>query len=204
MSMNKKIVQMLSEMADYTAKDGSHFKSRAYEKEKDKFMLLDKQITCKDDLNLIKLGKSAKKTILEFIDTGNVSYLKKAKANPKYHFADVYGIEKKAEELVSKNHVKSISELRKRQDELLNDVQKKGLKHYEDVLKRIPRREIISYEKHMRKIFDNLNTDNKASMTIVGSYRRGAKDSGDIDVIITSTKKYNYLQRFLRCYGRKY
>ena len=58
--------------------------------------------------------------------------------------------------------------MRKRQDELLNDVQKKGLKHYEDVLKRIPRREIISYEKHMRKIFDNLNTDNKASMTIVG------------------------------------
>ena len=196
---------MLSEMADYTAKDGSHFKSRAYEKEKDKFMLLDKQITCKDDLNLIKLGKSAKKTILEFIDTGNVSYLKKAKANPKYHFADVYGIgPKKAEELVSKNHVKSISELRKRQDELLNDVQKKGLKHYEDVLKRIPRREIISYEKHMRKIFDNLNTDNKASMTIVGSYRRGAKDSGDIDVIITSTKKNTTIfNDFLDAMGEK-
>lgn len=190
MSMNKKIVQMLSDMSSYTAKDGNHFKSRAYDREKDKIMLFDKEIKSKDDLKSIKLGKSAKKTILEFIDTGNVAYLEKAKVNPKYHFADVYGIgPKKAEELVSKNNVKSISELRARQNELLNDVQKKGLKYYEDVLKRIPRREIISYEKKMNKIFDGLNSDNKASMTIVGSYRRGAKDSGDIDVIITSIKK---------------
>ena len=44
-------------------------------------------------------------------------------------------------------------------------------------------------EELTRKIFDELNTDGKATMMIVGSYRRGATDSGDIDVIITSTKK---------------
>ena len=73
--MNKKIVQMLSAMSAYTAKDGNHFKSRAYDREKDKIMLFDKEIKSKDDLKSIKLGKSAKKTILEFIDTGNVAYL---------------------------------------------------------------------------------------------------------------------------------
>ena len=157
-------------------KDGNHFKSRAYDREKDKIMLFDKEIKSKEDLKSIKLGKSAQKIIFEFIDNGTVAYLEKAKINPKYHFADVYGIgPKKAKELVSKNNVKSISELRERQDELLNDVQKKGLKYYDAVLKRIPRREIISYEKKMNKLFDSLNSDNKASMTIVGSYEEVQK-----------------------------
>ena len=56
----------------------------------------------------------------------------------------------------------------------------------------------------MKKIFDELNTDGKATMMIVGSYRRGATDSGDIDVIITSTKKKtDIFDRFLDALDEK-
>jgi DNA ligase (NAD+) len=66
---------------------------------------------------------------------------------------------------------------------LLNDIQRVGLRYYEDILKRIPRSEIEDY----KVIFEDLfPTDTNSKMEIVGSYRRGAMNSGDIDVIITS------------------
>ena len=70
-----------------------------------------------------------------------------------------------------------------RQDEVLNDTQKIGLKYYEDILKRIPRNEIEQYKTQ----FEPLNQIKNPTSTfeIVGSYRRGASNSGDIDVIIT-------------------
>ena len=67
----------------------------------------------------------------------------------------------------------------------MNDVQKKGLKYYEDILKRIPRLEIEHYKTKFGRINDKIPTG--THFEIVGSYRRGADNSGDIDVIITST-----------------
>ena len=43
---------------------------------------------------------------------------------------------KKAKELVNKHKITTIKELREKQDDVLNDVQK-GLKYYEDIIKRI-------------------------------------------------------------------
>ena len=97
----------------------------------------------------------------------------------------MYGIgPKKAKELADMG-LTSIKELRERKDELLNDVQKKGLKYYEDILKRIPRAEIVEYEKAFRKAFDKVKQPGD-KFEILGSYRRGAKTSGDIDVAITN------------------
>lgn len=69
-----------------------------------------------------------------------------------------------------------------------------GLKYYEDILKRIPRSEIEEYKKIFEKDFAKVSLastsattgKSESNMEIVGSYRRGAQTSGDIDVIITS------------------
>ena len=74
--------------------------------------------------------------------------------------------------------------MRARQDELLNDKQKIGLKHYEDILKRIPRKEILQYEKELNKIFQKVKNKN-STFQIVGSFRRGKPDSGDIDICVS-------------------
>lgn len=58
-----------------------------------------------------------------------------------------------------------------------------GLKYFHDLEKRIPRKEISSIEKKLKKYCHNY--DPKLLINICGSYRRGAKDSGDIDVLIT-------------------
>ena len=74
--------------------------------------------------------------------------------------------------------------------ELLNDVQKTGLKYYEDILQRIPRKEIINYHAIIANDFNEI-ANSRETFQIVGSYRRGAKTSGDIDIIIkASTKTY--------------
>ena len=81
----------------------------------------------------------------------------------------------------------TIEQLREKQDELLNPTQKIGLKHYEDILKRIPRSEIDEYQQIFETSFNKIKSDD-STFEIVGSYRRGAKTSGDIDVIITGNK----------------
>jgi DNA polymerase IV len=65
----------------------------------------------------------------------------------------------------------------------LTDSQKIGVKHYSDFNSRIPRAEV---ETHGAIVLSALKTiDSKFQATIMGSYRRGAKESGDIDMILT-------------------
>jgi DNA polymerase IV len=65
----------------------------------------------------------------------------------------------------------------------LTESQKVGIEHYDDFNSRIPRAEV---EAHGTVVINALRKINpKFQATIMGSYRRGAKDSGDIDIIIT-------------------
>jgi len=97
---------------------------------------------------------------------------------------DVHGIgPKKADELIKKG-INSIEDLKKNED-LLTRSQKIGLNYYNDVLKRIPRDEIDEFKKIFDREFNKVK-EKDSKYEIVGSYRRGAKTSGDIDLIITS------------------
>jgi NAD-dependent DNA ligase len=101
-------------------------------------------------------------------------------------FTQIYGVgEKKAEELVAQKGVTTLEELTARQYELLNDKQQIGLRYYHDILERIPRDEIDAYYRVFRAAASTACKD--VALEIVGSYRRGAGDSGDIDVILTAT-----------------
>ena len=189
MKYNDQFVKVLEQLESLMMKKGEHFRARAYTKAKEAIILFKQPITEVSQLKGQRgIGNTILKKLQEFVDTGTLSVLEKAKNNPVFIFTEVYGIgPKKAEELVKKHNVTTIAELREKQDELLNDVQKKGLKYYEDILKRIPRKEIDTYEKELKKIFDKVK--NKGStFQIMGSYRRGAKDSGDIDICISDPK----------------
>ena len=157
--------------------------SKAAQKAIDALILYNKEIESPVELGKIKnIGASTVSKFKEFKSTGTLKMIEKFKNDPINIFTNVYGIgPKKAASLVNDDKVTTIDELREYQDHLLNDVQKKGLKYYEDILKRIPRLEIEHYRTKMSKInIDGLHFE------IVGSYRRGADNSGDIDVIITS------------------
>lgn len=61
-----------------------------------------------------------------------------------------------------------------------------GIKYYDDLLKKIPREEIDYYKENIFgkiKVSNYKSNDKLIKYDIVGSYRRGAKESGDIDII---------------------
>jgi DNA polymerase/3'-5' exonuclease PolX len=73
-------------------------------------------------------------------------------------------------------------------DRPLSHAQKVGLKYYDDLQKRIPRHYIDIVQLMIRVVFSRTFGRNSYKMDVAGSYRRGAKDSGDIDIIFTSRK----------------
>ena len=105
-------------------------------------------------------------------------------------FSNIYGIGPAKIKALIKKNILTIEQLRnalKEEPKLLNNKQKMGLRHYEDLNERIPRTEITSFNRNMLKLLKQTYGDD-ISMTITGSYRRGAKTSGDIDMLITSRK----------------
>ena len=104
-------------------------------------------------------------------------------------FTKIYGVGPKNAEKIIKAGIKSISELREKEEDFLNTNQKLGLKYYEDINQRIPRSEIDEYSSLFQKYFNeakSATSQSDAVFEIVGSYRREAKDSGDIDIIISN------------------
>lgn len=197
---NTKIIDMLESMQKLMSSEKNP-RARVYSKAKESVMMHDKTIKNVEDLKTIigkpgiSKGSSITKTISEFLKTGKVELLEKAKKDPKQLFMNIYGVgPKMAAKLVKEHKITTIEELRENQEELLNDVQKKGLKYYEDILERIPRKEVNKYEKVLQKHFKDVKKEMKnkeAILQIVGSWRRGAKNSGDIDIIICDPSNDN-------------
>uniref|UniRef100_A0A6C0ASE4 DNA polymerase beta n=1 Tax=viral metagenome TaxID=1070528 RepID=A0A6C0ASE4_9ZZZZ len=186
--LNEICIDVLERLSSLMTKKGEHMRSRAYTKAQETIMMMTEDIT---DIGQLK-GKSAiGPTILsklsEFIETGTLRLFEREKDLPENLLTDVYGIgPKKAKELVEKG-IRTIAQLRERQDELLNTNQKAGLKYYEDIMERIPRTEIDEYNEVFDNVFRGIQEDKtQDKYEIVGSYRRGARSSGDIDMIITS------------------
>jgi len=184
MSQNAQFISTLQKVQQIKSKKGDFMGSKAAQKAVDALILYNKKIESLDELRKIKnIGASTVAKYKELQETGTLKLIETFKNDPINIFTNVYGIgPKKAAYLVEHDKITTIEELCEYQDKFLNDVQKKGLKYYEDILKRIPRLEIEHFRNKMNKI--KLATD--FHFEIVGSYRRGADNSGDIDVIITS------------------
>ena len=184
--LNKSLLGILGQLEDLMKLKGEPFRARAYHNAAETIMLYQEPIT---DIKQLKgkpgIGKTIMEKFNEYLTTGKLKTLERAKGDPLYLFPKIYGIgPKKAKQLVEAG-VTTLAELRERQDELLNTNQKLGLKYFEDIEKRIPRAEINEYSDILADVFSRLKHVG-SRFEIVGSYRRGAKDSGDIDIIVTN------------------
>ena len=188
--LNEEFIHLLGQLQELMIMKGEPMRARAYSKAQESLMLILHDITEPSQLvGVPGIGKTIRKKFQEYIDTGTLNILEKAKKNPRYLFAKIHGIgPKKAKALVEKDGITTMKELAAKKKELLNNVQLKGLKYFNDIQKRIPRKEIKTYEKKFRKVFNKLK-GKSGQFEIVGSYRRGAETSGDIDLIISNDGK---------------
>jgi DNA polymerase/3'-5' exonuclease PolX len=148
----KIIITQLTEIMNERKKTNDVWKARAYKKVIDVLNNVETPITKMEDINdLPGIGKSIKEKIQEIFDNNVISEIKnmspeeklKTEVIEKLTKISTIGI-KKAEDLYNKHNIRSIEDLKNKQD-LLNDKQKIGLFYYADEQKRIPFKENILY-----------------------------------------------------------
>ena len=171
-------IQVLGDLEDIMLRKGDAFRSRAYQRASHSLM---KHGTGEVSLDVIKgepgIGETIYTKLCEYQQTGKISIIEKEKQSPLFVLTNVYGIgPKKAKELIDLG-IDTIEKLRTRKD-LINEKQQIGLSYYEPLQKRIPREEINNYLSTFQNVLAPYEFE------IVGSYRRGANNSGDIDVIL--------------------
>jgi NAD-dependent DNA ligase/predicted GIY-YIG superfamily endonuclease len=200
-------IKVLNELSIIMKNKGETFRSLAYIKainELKKYMSSPNATSINSatelkSLNLPNIGKTILEKYEEFLKTGTLEAVEKEKTNPVNIFTNIYGIgHVKANELVNIKNIVTLDQLRERQNELqenklplLNSKQQIGLKYYNDLLKRIQRAEIDEYKalfvtNFRETILENNELEENHKFEIVGSYRRKAESSGDIDLICTS------------------
>jgi NAD-dependent DNA ligase len=183
MSYNTVFAQLMNRLSTAMSQLGEPMRAKAYKTAEESILSMTEDIRSVQDLaNQPGIGPTIKTKLQEYLDTGKIKALEEYENKPEIKLAEIYGIgPKKAKELVAQG-ITTIDELRARPD-LLNAVQKKGIQYYEDILKRIPRKEIDLYDKHLKVA---LKSFPESKYEIVGSYRREQSFSGDIDIIFTS------------------
>ena len=189
---NKQFANILSEISSILQRKGDVFKANAYKKAEETIYNFEGDITDPAQLKgKPGIGVAVLKKLQEYVHPekgGKIEFLEKEKRDPVNIFTQIHGIGFKKATKIVEDGIKTIDELRENQDKL-NDVQKKGLKYYEDLQKRIPREEIDRFKDLFETEFRKLKYPD-ATFEIVGSYRRGVKSSGDIDIIMTSEPAY--------------
>jgi len=185
--MNNKLAEQFARLSEIMTKNGDNIRARVYSRAEETLLGFHKEINHVNDVQEIPgIGPQITNKIKEYLDHGKISLIEREENKPIMILTNVYGIgAKKAHELIEKG-VTNIEQLREKKDELLNPVQKIGLKYYDEILKRIPRDEIDKYNTIFEKTLKHIDVDPSMHYEIVGSYRRGNLTSGDIDVIITS------------------
>jgi DNA polymerase beta len=182
------ILQELDTMRKADLAEKRIFQAKAYKKAMDEISSLSRPVSTLADLEGLEgIGAKIREKIAKILETGALPQATKARQEMQLDAMDalqgVHGIGAvKAKALIAAG-IKSIADLRAAfaaDSSILNDTQQMGLRYYDDAVQRIPRAEM---EAHEAKICSGLNPAFRAM--VVGSYRRGATDSGDIDVLLT-------------------
>jgi DNA polymerase/3'-5' exonuclease PolX len=165
------------------------FKARAYAKVIAQLQIIPTITKYEDIASVTGVGEKIEEKIREILKTGSLKSAVRAKEEHSLDALDAlmacYGIgPAKAKDLVGVHGIKSIADLREKvavNPALLNENQIAGLTYYEDLRQRIPRTEMLEHEALLRS-----HIPAGACAEIVGSFRRQAETSGDIDMLLCS------------------
>ncbi|GAB7348560.1 hypothetical protein MBLNU459_g6950t1 [Dothideomycetes sp. NU459] len=184
---NAYTISILLELADYYAQIRDEWRPKAYRSAIAALRRCPTKInTRRDALRLNGIGESIADKIEEIVVTNRLRKLEYAKLDPRERilqdFLKIYGVGHDQATKWYAAGYRSLDELSQKAS--LTPNQKIGLAHYTDFNTRIPRAEVEQHAQVVRNCLKALD----ASYTVhtMGSYRRGAELSGDIDLIITA------------------
>ena len=168
------------------------FKARAYKKAIDSLKRFEGPILRPEDIKDVEgVGAKIYEKIAEIVATGGLKAAERMRETTEVGALEtllqVHGIGPvKARALIDAG-IRTIADLRKASladPALLTEAQVLGLRYYEAGVQRIHRSEMTAHES---MLLGSLASPLSGALTgtIVGSYRRGAADSGDVDMLVT-------------------
>ncbi|KAJ6259134.1 hypothetical protein Dda_6031 [Drechslerella dactyloides] len=184
---NSRTIQVLEEMMRVYDDMKDQWRTRSYriaisslKKAQDRYIA-----SYDEAVNLPGVGDRLAKKIVEIATTDRLQRLEYAKLDPSDQilklFHGIYGIGLvQARKFVAAGY-KTLDDVKAHAT--LTDPQRIGLEHYHDFQQRIPRTEVASHGAIVAAALAEI--DDAATSHIMGSYRRGSPDCGDIDIIIT-------------------
>lgn len=185
-SPNSRTIEVLQQMLDYYTRTADHWRVLAYRKAISALRRQPKRIITKTQASSIPgIGPRLADKVEEIVFTNRLRRLENANYTPEDHilheFLGVHGVGiAQASRWVAQGF-KTLEDLKIKAS--LNKAQRIGVKHYEDFTKRIPREEVETHGGIVREAVQAV--DPEMQVIIGGSYRRGASDSGDVDLVIT-------------------
>lgn len=191
---NTQIANFLQKLSDYYKTIHEH-RYRTFAEAADKIAKSQVPITSgvQAQQMFTRIGPSVVKEINEFLATGTsqrMLELEKDYGQTRLEILQelqtVHGIGDKNAVKFYDIGVRSINDLY--QLDNLTTAMKIGLYFNQDSKMRIPRKEIDAVNQYLQQVFDQYFPDLK--WEIAGSYRRGAADSGDIDIIIEANQNF--------------
>ncbi|KAJ5152041.1 hypothetical protein N7492_010336 [Penicillium capsulatum] len=183
---NSRTIEVLQQMLDYYTRMGDHWRTFAYRKAINALYRQPHQIRNRTQaLSVAGIGPRLADMIEEIVLTDHLRRLDHANGSSEdriiQEFLGVYGAGlSQASKWVAQGY-RSLSDLRDRASLTTN--QRIGVERYHDFAQRISRKEVEAHGAIVRQAIQQVDSD--MQVIIAGSYRRGAHDSGDIDLLIT-------------------
>jgi DNA polymerase/3'-5' exonuclease PolX len=190
MDYKAKILEVLETLRKKELAEKELFKAKAYKTAIEELSVLP-HIKSIDDVRGVKgVGKKIHAKLEEIFATGSLKAAEVAKevVTKSEELLQCYGIgPAKVKELHSYG-ISTVAQLRtaiKKNSHILTPVQTMGLRYYEPLLLRIPRSEMREHEALLHKAIEPFQKGHLViRANLVGSYRRGASSSGDIDMLL--------------------
>ena len=186
---NARTIEVLQKMADYYDRTNDPWRTTGYRKAISTLKRQDVKITSEEEaFKLPHIGRRLAQKIEEIVVTDKLQRLEHVNKEPNDQalqlFLNVYGAgTRQAQQWVAQGF-RTLDDLAEKAK--LSFAQRVGVQHYDDLNTRIPRREVEALGAVVKRTAARIDSD--VEMIIGGSYRRGSKDSNDIDLIVTKAK----------------
>jgi len=185
-NLNSGTIDILDKMAQYYDRTGDHWRTISYRKCITALKRQSEHIATREQaIKIAGIGERLADKVEEIACTSRLRRLESTAVDTNDQLLQLFmGIYQvglpTASRWIAQGH-KSFDDLKSKANLTAN--QRIGIDHYNDFLTRIPRTEVAAHADVVREAC--AKADNEVQLIVGGSYRRGAADSGDIDLIIT-------------------
>eukprot|EP01062_Namystynia_karyoxenos_P010220 TRINITY_DN1361_c0_g1_i1.p1 TRINITY_DN1361_c0_g1~~TRINITY_DN1361_c0_g1_i1.p1 ORF type:complete len:811 (+),score=157.39 TRINITY_DN1361_c0_g1_i1:63-2495(+) len=186
---NQHIVEELERLQKLYTGTGDHWRQYAYGRALAVVRRWRGPIRSREDLLKVQgIGSSIADKIIEIIETGSSAKRKHMEQSDEVRavaeLTGVWGIGAATALRYFRRGVRTVEDLRRYWSEL-SAAQQVGLRYYDEIAERIPRREVAEIELTVRRAALAINPN--LEVQACGSYRRGKDTCGDVDILITDT-----------------